>query len=79
MHVPGIRLLALKLAIKRKKDGPCGTRCVYCVCPDDQRTCLPVAPNLWVKFSVFMKFLWMVDEVECRWHAFQAPGEVESH
>jgi len=57
-------------AIKRKKDGPCGSRCVYCACPEDQRVCLPVKAPLWRKFTVYMRFLWMVDEVECRWNAF---------
>jgi hypothetical protein len=77
---------AMSYAIKRKKDGPCGSRCVvmiehlsafyltlvtedlrqYCPCPDEQRTCLPVNMALWRKLTVFMKFLWMVDEIEVR-------------
>ena len=32
--------------------------------------CLPVTAPLWRKFTVYMRFLWMVDEVECRWNAF---------
>jgi len=62
---------AMSYAVKRKKDGPCGSRCVYCPCPEEQRSCLPVPVQLWRKFTVFMKFLWMIDEVECRWHYFQ--------
>jgi hypothetical protein len=58
--------------MKRKKDGPCGTRCFYCLCPDEQRSCLHVKADLWRRLTVFMRFLWMVDEVECRWHAFLA-------
>jgi hypothetical protein len=61
---------AMSYATKRKKDGPCGSRCVYCVCPDDQRVCLPMKEALWRRLTVYMKFLWMVDEVECRWHAY---------
>jgi len=61
---------AMSYTIKRKKDGPCGSRCVYCMCPDEQRVCLPVKEALWRRLTVYMKFLWMVDEVECRWHAY---------
>lgn len=62
---------ATSYAVKRKKDGPCGSRCVYCVCPGDQKVCLPVKEALWRRLTVYMKFLWMVDEVECRWHAYR--------
>lgn len=61
---------AMSYTVKRKKDGHCGSRCVYCMCPDEQRVCLPVKEALWRRLTVYMKFLWMVDEVECRWHAY---------
>ena len=61
---------ASSYALKRKKDGPCGTRCLYCICPEEQWHCLKVSSSQWRRLSVFQRFLWMTDEVECRWRAF---------
>ena len=46
----------------------------YCVCPEEQHVCLggSTLAQRWGHFSVFQRFLWMTDEVECRWRAFQA-------
>eukprot|EP00051_Salpingoeca_urceolata_P032807 m.17519 g.17519 ORF g.17519 m.17519 type:complete len:398 (-) comp5479_c0_seq1:54-1247(-) len=53
----------------QKRGGPCTHRCVYCLCPLDPATRCPVRGEAWNSLSVYQKYLWFVDEVECQWQA----------
>lgn len=40
------------------------------MCPYEHRHCLGVSEAVWDRFSSFQKFLWWIDEVECRWQTW---------
>ena len=49
--------------------GPCSVECHWCLCPLDASThCVPLGRN-WAAFTAFQRFLWEIDELECRWMA----------
>lgn len=51
----------------KKGSGPCAHRCILCLCPLDPATRCPVSSAVWGTLSVFQRYLWFVDEVECQW------------
>lgn len=57
LHVTRIRRSRLQtahsFAEKRKKDGPCGSRCLYCMCPEEQHSCVAVTMPQWSSLSVY--------------------------
>ena len=49
--------------------GPCSAACQWCLCPLDASThCIPLG-RIWGEFTAFQRFLWEIDELECRWMA----------
>lgn len=53
----------------RKGQGPCFNRCIFCICPLDAVARCPMEGGLYAQLSVFQRYLWFADEVECQWQA----------
>lgn len=62
---------AVAAAGEGKNNGPCSPGCTWCHCPIDAATrCIPPG-DAWVRMTPFQRYLWEVDEVECKWTAFR--------